>query len=341
MKHAKEGYAKGRVRSILRMLLLIFCVLALGVTMYTCRMADKMHYIGEETVTISSEELNAYLESEKQSYDPSYSGISVNKDSVLLDTTQSEIGEGNEILHILLIGQDRRPGESRARADAIILCSINHNTKEFLVTSFMRDMYVVIPGHMEHKLNSAFAWGGIHLIKETLLLNFGISPDAVFAIDFGGFEKVLDTLGGIDITLTAQESAYLGQMYSPGVNHLNGAAALRYSRMRSIGNGDFERTARQRNVIGAIIERCKTMGVGQLHSCLETVLPLVSTDLKTIEVLELSSKFLPVLSGNYTTVNLRIPADGTYTNAWVSDMAVLLPNLSENRKMLEKLFYGE
>ena len=80
------------------------------------------------------------------------------------------------LVNILLIGQDRREGESRQRSDAMILCSFNPETNKLSMVSFLRDLYVQIPGYEDNRLNAAYAYGGFDLLKETLALNSHFSP---------------------------------------------------------------------------------------------------------------------------------------------------------------------
>lgn len=339
MKRKGVGTTGRIVRVILLSLLLIIFIALLGTAGYIIRMTGLIRYAGEESVTIGQKQLLDYIEGEKETFDPSYQGKEIDSDSIKWEQVADAPERDERILHILLVGTDARPGESYARSDAMILCSLNTKEKQLTVTSFMRDMYVPIPGYVDHKLNSAYAWGGIPLLKDTMLKNFGIEPDIVFAVDFAGFEQAVDAVGGVDIYLTREEAAYLGSQYREGINHLSGKASLTYARIRSIGSGDFERTARQRNVIGALTGKMQTMTPGQLHSLLETLLPLITTDRKHGEILEVLSRCAPFLTGTYQTVSMRIPGDQAYRDAWVADMAVLLPDLAKNREILHKEIY--
>ena len=92
------------------------------------------------------------------------------------------------LLNILLIGQDRRPDEGRQRSDCMILCSLNPETKELSMISFLRDLYVQIPGHSDNRLNAAYVYGGFDLIKETFEYNFGVTVDGCLEVDFDSFE---------------------------------------------------------------------------------------------------------------------------------------------------------
>ena len=82
-------------------------------------------------------------------------------------------------------------------------------TKELKLTSLMRDMYVEIPGHGHNKLNAAYAFGGVELLYQTIAKNFGIKIDNYCVVDFSTFEKVINKVGGVEISLEEKEAKYL------------------------------------------------------------------------------------------------------------------------------------
>ncbi len=221
---------------------------------------------------------------------------------------------GDHLTNILLVGQDRRPGEGRQRSDTMILVSFNKSTGTITLTSFMRDQYVQIPGYMPNKLNAAYQYGGMSLLSETLLENFGVKVDGVVEVDFSGFEKVIDLVGGVDIKLTQKEVDYFktayGWNYVVGMNHMDGTQALAYARLRSIDT-DYRRAERQRNVVSAVINAYKNQSLGQLVGMLDDILPLVTTNLSNSQILSMATDVFPMLSGAKME-NVRIPLDGTF-----------------------------
>ena len=242
-----------------------------------------------------------------------------------------------DIVNIMLVGQDRREGETgRTRSDAMILCTINKKAGTITLTSFMRDLYVTIPGHTSHKMNSAYSWGGMSLLSKTMMTNFGVKVDGFVEVDFGGFKQVVDILGGINVYLTAEEAQLLnneeGYSLVPGNNHLNGDQALQYSRIRSIGS-DFQRTQRQRNVISAAISQCKNLSFSQINNLINSVLPLVATDLTNAQILSYALELFPLLSGS-TVIQQRIPIEGSYQLCYVGAMSVVLPDIEMNHQFL-------
>jgi LCP family protein required for cell wall assembly len=91
----------------------------------------------------------------------------------------------------------------------------------------------------------------------TILQNFVCWYRGCFVVDFNGFSSIVDILGGIDIDISDYDAEYLNKKFHynivAGVNHLNGEQALNYSRIRYVGNADFERTERQRTVLNELI----------------------------------------------------------------------------------------
>ena len=236
------------------------------------------------------------------------------------------------LVNILLIGQDRREGEGRQRSDAMILCSFNPETNKLSMISFLRDLYVQIPGYEDNRLNAAYAYGGFELLKETLELNFGISVDGCLESDFEGFEKIIDTVGGVDIELTAKEAEIVGNGASEGLCTLNGKQALTYARIRKI-DSDFQRTARQRKIMGAVFEKAKSYSLTELAMFFTKILPLMATDMTEDEMMALALSFASSFR-DIETESFTVPADGTYKIAMIREMAVLVPDLYEIKKLI-------
>ncbi|MCD8498858.1 MAG: LCP family protein [Clostridiales bacterium] len=155
---------------------------------------------------------------------------------------------GTGKVNILLIGSDARLGLDGARSDSMIMLTFDRDNKQIKLLSFMRDMYVAIPGHSSTKLNAAFNYGGESLLTETLRNNFDVALETYITIRFENFIAVVDQIGGIDLYLTQKEIDYInaeigGIPDGEGVKHLTGAQTLSHTRNRRVGNGDFTRTA--------------------------------------------------------------------------------------------------
>ena len=250
-----------------------------------------------------------------------------NVESQAENTTQADEQLVSDVYNILLVGSDVRPKETVGRSDTMILVSINKETKRIVATSFLRDTYVKLPIKNEfHKLNAAYAFGGIELLFQTLQYNYGISVDKYVAVDFLSFIEAIDILGGLDVQVYEEELYWFNQyihasnlMVEPperedsdyvdhadgSFQHLNGKQALAYARFRYVGNGDFTRTDRQRRVVQNIFDKIKTMDVSTLVKLLDNIIPQITTNLTTDECMELIT-MLPEMS-KYEVVSWHIP----------------------------------
>ena len=245
--------------------------------------------------------------------------------------------DDENLLNILLVGQDRRPGEPRQRSDAMLVVSINQETKEISLVSFLRDLYVRIPGYSDNRMNAAYAFGGFELLKETLMANFGVSVDACFEVDFDGFEAVIDAVGGVDVELSAAEAKLVGDGAREGQNHLNGKQALAYSRIRYL-DSDFVRTHRQRNVLMSVFDKARKSNLSELFSLAKALIPQLTTDQNTVQILSLIASGFVALRGCDGIETYSVPADNAYYNATIRGMMVLVPNLQMIHGQLEEYF---
>ena len=202
-----------------------------------------------------------------------------------------------DAFNVLLIGVDSRSDSMSGRSDSMILASINKETKQVTMSSFLRDIYCSIPGYENNRLNASYAFGGTKLLTETIKANFGITVDRCVVVNFYIMMDLVDAVGGIDLDLTADEigamnpsinshNRLLGQpdgtdilsQNDAGTIHVDGNQALAYARLRYIGT-DFARTGRQRTVITKCLDKIKTMGLGKTNDLAEQFLPRVRTDL--------------------------------------------------------------
>lgn len=321
---------------VLGSVILLAVLVALIALIYINNLLSSIPRFDEATATLSSEEIAA-IENETDPEDVEFTGVTIDPLDITWNTTPEElIGLEDDLINILLIGQDRRPGEGRQRSDAMILCTINAETHTLTMTSFLRDLYVQIPGYKDNRLNAAYQFGGIKLLNKALEVNFGIHVDGNVEVDFNGFKDIIDMVGGVDIELTEAEANRMnsknGWSLVPGVNHLNGKQALSYSRIRKLGT-DFGRTNRQRTVLTALLNKAKTMSFFQLLDFVEACIPMVTTDMSNGDIMRYALSMIPML-GSVELNTQYIPAEGTFQYATIRGMSVLLPNMEENRKLL-------
>lgn len=296
--------------------------------------------VDDNVPTLSQEEIDSFR-SQTDAVDSEFTGPHLNASDVDMSGNEAEIIVAKKnVVNILVVGQDRRDTKSRQRTDAMILCTIDKSEKTLTMTSFLRDLWVHIPGYDDDRMNAAYVYGGFPLLDNTMKYNFGVNPDHNIEIDFEGFKKIIDVLGGVEITLTAKEARHIREVYAldvkEGLNLMSGKEALVYARTRKIDN-DFSRTDRQRTVITAVIEKIRTLSVPELYELCEEILPLITTDMTDAEILGYLVSYAPILN-DLEIVSQRIPMDGTYSFAMIENKSVITMTtgqLNKNRKLLK------
>lgn len=252
---------------------------------------------------------------------------------------------GEETVNILLIGLDRRPGLSGCRSDAMVLCSYRPDTGTLTMVSFLRDLYVSIPGHGKDRLNAAYALGGRQLLCAALKENFDVDIDGCVEVDFNQFSEIIDALGGVRITLREDEARRIeeycpGSGLTQGQQLLNGQQALCYSRIRDLDpDGDFSRTRRQRAVLQGILRTWKDAELSSMLVTIRKLLPMISTDLSPVQLLDWIFTAAPARS-SLRTRSLQIPGQGTCRDETIRGMAVIICDFEENRRLLEESLEG-
>jgi LCP family protein required for cell wall assembly len=160
-------------------------------------------------------------------------------------------------VNILLLGSDARPYNRIFRTDAIILLSLNPSLGTANMLSFPRDMYVHIPGFGMDRINTAWARGGFSKLAATFDHNFGFRPDHYVLINFSSFKRLVDSLGGLDVTVGKRLTDYYrGRSITipAGKKHMNADMVLWYARSRKTSS-DFARNRRQQEVLRALADK--------------------------------------------------------------------------------------
>ena len=329
-------------RILLIILSVLLAVILIALILGTAYMEKMLNLINRnpDDSTMSREEYEQFQQEQQATEETGFTGETIDPNDVTLNLNDKPVESQEHIINIMLIGQDRRPGEGRSRSDTMILCTVNKKTKELTLTSFMRDLYIAIPGYYEDRMNHSYSYGGMKLLDKCLETNFGIKVDGNIEVDFNGFTDVIDLVGGVEIELSNSEANYLvqrGHEATPGWNVLYGEVALEHARNRTVGNGDFSRTERQREVIDAMIKKCKGMSLTQLNGLLTKALPMITTNLSNKEIMNYLVDVFPMLS-NLQIHTQQIPAEGTYKYAYFDHAgSVLLPDLDANREILKEI----
>lgn len=268
----------------------------------------------------------------------------VNREDVTWEDVEALASD--DIINVMLIGQDARPGEERARSDSMILVSINKRRNTIHLTSFMRDLYVQIPGYLDNRINTAYRFGGTELLGQTLQQNFGITVDGYLTVNFDQFQTIVDILGGVDIEMDQEEADYMNDSMDlgpveAGMNHLNGEQALGFARIRYISGSDFARTERQRRIITSVAESLKGASATQVLDLMNQVLPYVSTDMSKNQIITFLATATTVFLGDGQLISGRVPADDCYYPATIDGASVLVPYLDKCQEYLRDSIFSE
>ena len=328
-KKGNQNRSKGKPLLVVAIILLILIILFSVGTIIVQGKLNKIKRPDDNTIIPPSEVVDEV--DPEDEIDPENKPPEVDEKEIVWEDIEEL--ESDNLINILLVGQDSRTGQ-RERSDTMIVLSINPDTGNVSMISFMRDLYVQMPeGYMDNRMNAAYALGGFPYLYEVLEKNFGLKCAGGFEVNFDGFTQVVDIMGGIDVELTSAEARIVGDGAVAGMNHLNGTQALTYSRIRKI-DSDFNRTGRQRTVVMALFEKIRKADLNTLMDLADTLLPLMTTDLNNSQIMALLTKLAPKIS-DMKIESYRIPVDGGYYGATIRGMMVLVPYLDKNREQLK------
>ncbi len=213
------------------------------------------------------------------------------------------VDHNRDVVWILLLGSDARPGQriTRSRADAIQMTAVNLRTGDATMIGIPRDAYVTIPGHGREKINAALYFGGPRLMGRAVGNLVGVQPDYVFTAGFDGFRQMVNSIGGVTVrSKFAFSDPVRPQGYRVGPNKLNGFQAMIFARIRkSFPRGDFDRSANQQDLMRGLLAQVRG-GMDRPGFMERGVLSAVrhlDTDLKPSELYRLAQAA--------TTVELR------------------------------------
>jgi len=270
-------------------------------------------------------------------------------------TPTAQPWEGN--LNLLLLGTDRPLGKPGGwRADAIILLSIDRASGTVYMISVPRDLWVSVAGYGNKRINTVDflstktreSGDEFLLLKRTVKENLGIRVDHCVRIDFEGFRKAIDVLGGVTVDVEcpledwfpdpASSSGWKRMSVPAGEQHMDGELALQYVRSRR-GTDDFDRARRQQKVLLAMRDRALRLDtLPKLPALWESMRPTIQTDLSLSQILSLAR-----LGAGMELEDVRgLVIDLSMTNNWTTPGGgeVLLVDPEKIEHALERLFTG-
>jgi len=206
--------------------------------------------------------------------------------------------------NILLLGKDQNADGSDARTDTMIIVSVNREAQTASMISLPRDLYVYMPNRIMGRLNTAVNLGGVELLEQTILYNFGIPIHYHAQVDFDGFKQIVDLLGGVTMAVSCplQDWRLISPELDPtleenweqfkleaGIHQMDGDLALWYARSRLTTN-DFDRGRRQQQLLQAMLNQSVDLGlVAKAPELWSTFHDVVETNMDIGRILQLAS----------------------------------------------------
>jgi len=253
--------------------------------------------------------------------------------------------KGTERITILLLGLDQRDEERQVgiptRTDTMSLLTIDPVTKASALISLPRDLWVTIPGYGEQRINEAYPLGelrrvdggGPGLAARTIESNFGLHVNHYAIVNFGGFEDLINLVGGVivDVPRPLADDAYPTDNYGtqriyfgPGPQLMDGATALKYARTRH-ADSDFGRMARQQQVLRAVADRAlKQNLIARLPALVDQGSRAVQTDFAVTDMLSLGKLATQMDLASLKTLEVQYPLVRDYRG--YDGAALLLPD---------------
>ena len=265
---------------------------------------------------------------------------------------ESEYEEVPGITNVLLIGTDARTLDEQSRSDSIIIATLDSNNKKIKLTSLFRDTMVNIPGYGERKLNTAYALGGANLLLETISNTYDIHIDKYVVINFWGFEAIIDQIGGIEVDVKDYQieelNKYIGEstggndcpVTKTGLQILNGKQALSYARIRYNTGDEFERTARQQEVLTKVAEKLRETKPSKYLGIMNKMLDYIKTNIDPLQALNMAYTIYKFPS--LVTEQLQIPIPELAEGRLYKDLGwVFLMDVEQNAQILKDFIYND
>ncbi|MEG0457730.1 MAG: LCP family protein [Oscillospiraceae bacterium] len=267
-----------------------------------------------------------------------------------------KLDDSTAITNIALFGVDRREKNTNGRSDAIMILSIDRLHNKIKISSIMRDSYVAIEGHGKDKICHAYVYGGAKLAVKTINQNFGLDITEYATVNFAEMAEIIDAVGGIEIEVSEAErkdanlhmvdqvaisGKPLDEIKKAGLQTLSGMQAVAFARIRNVGNSDFERTDRQREVMEKLFEKALKMPVTNYPNFANKILPITETSLDLGEIIGLSSLFL---RSGVAFEQSRIPNNKDLINGgslYVNGTSYLNYDLKQSSQRLKAFVYDD
>lgn len=255
-------------------------------------------------------------------------------------------GLSKDVMNILLLGTDSDGMLNYGRTDTMIICSIHKKTGLVQLSSIARDLYMDIPNsNITDRINTANSYGGPRLAMKAVNEALGLNIEHYVTVNFSGFEKIVEVLGGVDIEISAAEAGAINErlhkrsVTSHGLVHLNGEEALAYVRIRNLDN-TFGRNNRQRIFLAAVVNKVlEEKNIGQIIDLIDVCLDYMDYNLGFGDIVKIA---WTVLTKGVTLSMYSCPESGQYHYETIEGKgSVVVANLETIREGLHHFIYSE
>lgn len=272
--------------------------------------------------------------------------------SFVTDTGKEPVKEEKDLITVALLGSDYSGVEIGA-SDATMILSIDTKKNNIKLLSLMRDMYLDLPGGGKQNLNYTMVDGGPELLLKTINYNFNLQVDKFVHVSLHTLPMIIDKLGGVELDITNEELNFINSyinnidnengtstepLYGAGRQLLNGTQAAAYCRIRYTEGRDYKRTERQRDVLSAIFDKFKNISITEIPGLIDDLLPLVSTNMTTSEMLSIATKALG--AGVSNIEQGRFPLDEHHYAEW-TDMYHMIVDIDATTEEIHKFIYSK
>ena len=265
------------------------------------------------------------------------------------------IKEGDRRINILLLGIGGGDHDGPNLTDTIMVVSIDPKNKGVAMLSVPRDLYVDVEKIGSTKINAVYSSGknyyeseeeGLKLAKDTVSSLLGVPIHYFALVNFDGFEKVIDILGGVEINVEKDLydplypdknlEGYEEFSISKGVHIMDGETALKYARSRET-TSDFDRAKRQQTILLAVKDKVtkeqNLFNIRKITQIINTLSDNIRMDIQISEIEELSKIMKDIKSENISVKVIDDSPDGLVYADRLEEMYVLLPNDSTLKEM--------
>ena len=283
------------------------------------------------------------------------SDLSGNLSKYGISDEAASFAKQHKIVNVAVFGVDGRDDVDGDRTDTIMVATADYEHSKVKVASLMRDTYVYIDKKYGYdKLNAAYAYGGPDLALQTINQNFDTTITDYVTIDFSAMVSMVNSVGGVTIDIETEEELDWVNEYLMDVNEkvetgspfleetgsqvVDGSQALAYCRVRYVGDGDFDRTLRQRVVFEQVLSKALDLDLQAQYNLVMATLPYVETSLSTMEMIKYGTNL--ALMPSKDIEQSRFPTDDLISLDQLDGVSYVVPNtLVENIEALYQFVY--